>query len=134
MLKDLKILNGELSVKFDPLNTRYTVNMTNSDTKLELEYEMDEDDEISIFGNSLDGQDDLVVISVYNDDELMSYYLEINFLECKNVNLEQDYFASLELNSKQEVPKYVAPVIAGVCFLIILFFFAILFKKRKCTK
>ncbi len=134
MLKDLKILNGELSVKFDPLNTRYTVNMTNSDTKLELEYEIDEDDEISIFGNSLDGQDDLVVISVYNDDELMSYYLEINFLESKNVNLEQDYFASLELNSKQEVPKYVAPLIAGVCFLIILFFFAILFKKRKCTK
>ncbi len=134
MLKDLKILNGELSVKFDPLNTRYTVNMTNSDTKLELEYEIDEDDEISIFGNSLDGQDDLVVISVYNDDELMSYYLEINFLESKNVNLEQDYFASLELNSKQEVPKYVAPLIAGVCFLIILFFFAILFKKRKYTK
>lgn len=134
MLKDLKILNGELSVKFDPLNTRYTVNMTNSDTKLELEYKIDEDDEISIFGNSLDGQDDLVVISVYNDDELMSYYLEINFLESKNVNLEQDYFASLELNSKQEVPKYVAPVIAGVCFLIILFFFAILFKKRKYTK
>lgn len=134
MLKDLKILNGELSVKFDPLNTRYTVNMTNSDTKLELEYEIDEDDEISIFGNSLDGQDDLVVISVYNDDELMSYYLEINFLESKYVNLEQDYFASLELNSKQEVPKYVAPLIAGVCFLIILFFFAILFKKRKCTK
>lgn len=134
MLKDLKILNGELSVKFDPLNTRYTVNMTNSDTKLELEYEIDEDDEISIFGNSLDGQDDLVVISVYNDDELMSYYLEINFLESKNVNLEQDYFASLELNSKQEVPKYVAPLIAGVCFLIILFFFAILFKKRKRTK
>ena len=134
MLKDLKILNGELSVKFDPLNTRYTVNMTNSDTKLELAYEIDEDDEISIFGNSLDGQDDLVVISVYNDDELMSYYLEINFLESKNVNLEQDYFASLELNSKQEVPKYVAPLIAGVCFLIILFFFAILFKKRKCTK
>ena len=134
MLKDLKILNGELSVKFDPLNTRYTVNMTNSDTKLELEYAIDEDDEISIFGNSLDGQDDLVVISVYNDDELMSYYLEINFLESKNVNLEQDYFASLELNSKQEVPKYVAPLIAGVCFLIILFFFAILFKKRKCTK
>ena len=134
MLKDLKILNGELSVKFDPLNTRYTVNMTNSDTKLELEYKIDEDDEISIFGNSLDGQDDLVVISVYNDDELMSYYLEINFLESKNVNLEQDYFASLELNSKQEVPKYVAPLIAGVCFLIILFFFAILFKKRKYTK
>ena len=134
MLKKLTILNGELSLKFDPLNTRYTVNMTSLAERLELEYEIDEDDEISIFGNSLDGQDDLVVISVYNDDELMSYYLEINFLESKNVNLEQDYFASLELNSKQEVPKYVAPVIAGVCFLIILFFFAILFKKRKRTK
>lgn len=134
MLKNLKVLNGELSLKFDPLNTRYTVNMTTEDTKLELEYETDENDEISIFGNSLDGQDDLVVISVYNDDELMSYYLEINPLESKNVNLEQDYFASLEINSKKEVPKYVAPLIAGGCFLIILFFFAILFKKRKITK
>ena len=81
MLKDLKILNGELSLKFDPLNTRYTVNMTTEDTKLELEYEIDEGDEISIFGNSLDGQDDLVVISVYNDEDMMSYYLEINPLE-----------------------------------------------------
>lgn len=134
MLKDLKILNGELSLKFDPLNTRYTVNMTTEDTKLELEYEIDEDDEISIFGNSLDGQDDLVVISVYNDEDMMSYYLEINPLESENVNMEQDYFASLEVDSNKEIPGYVAPLIAGVCFLIILFFFAILFKKRKIIK
>ena len=134
MLKDLKILNGELSLKFDPLNTRYTVNMTTEDTKLELEYEIDEDDEISIFGNSLDGQDDLVVISVYNDEDMMSYYLEINPLESENVNMEQDYFASLEVDSNKEIPGYVAPLIAGVFFLIILFFFAILFKKRKITK
>lgn len=134
MLKDLKILNGDLSVKFDPLNTRYTVNMTTEDTKLELEYEIDEEYEISIFGNLLDGNDDVVVISVYNDDTLMSYYLEINPLESENVSIEQDYFASLEVNSDKEVPRYVAPLIAGVCFIIILFFFAILFKKRKITK
>ena len=134
MLKDLKILNWDLSVKFDPLNTRYTVNMTTEDTKLELEYEIDEEYEISIFGNLLDGNDDVVVISVYNDDTLMSYYLEINPLESENVNMEQDYFASLEVDSNKEIPGYVAPLIAGVCFLIILFFFAILFKKRKITK
>ena len=134
MLKDLKILNGELSLKFDPLNTRYTVNMTTEDTKLELEYEIDEDDEISIFGNSLDGQDDLVVISVYNDEDMMSYYLEINPLESENVNMEQDYFASLEVDSNKEIPGYVAPLIAVVFFIIILLFFSILFKKIKITK
>ena len=34
MLKRLTILNGELSVKFDPLNTRYTVHTDSSVEKM----------------------------------------------------------------------------------------------------
>ena len=61
----------------------------------------------------------------------MSYYLEVYSTK---TTLKEDnikYLESLELNKDETVPAYVAPTIAGVCFLIILFFFIILFKKRK---
>ena len=36
MLQDLKIINGNLSLKFDPLNTKYTVIMNNNDNELKI--------------------------------------------------------------------------------------------------
>ena len=38
MLKDLEILNGELSLEFNSLNTIYTIDVSSDTTKLELEY------------------------------------------------------------------------------------------------
>ena len=131
MLKRLTILNGELSVKFDPLNTRYTVHTDSSVEKLEIEYEIEENDQISIFNNQINDDQNEIVITVYNDEESMSYYLEVYSTQ---TTLKEDnikYLESLELNKDETVPAYVAPTIAGVCFLIILFFFIILFKKRK---
>ena len=77
MLKRLTILNGELSVKFDPLNTRYTVHTDSSVEKLEIEYEIEENDQISIFNNQINDDQNEIVITVYNDEESMSYYLEV---------------------------------------------------------
>ena len=131
MLKRLTILNGELSVKFDPLNTRYTVHTDSSVEKLEIEYEIEENDQISIFNNQINDDQNEIVITVYNDEESMSYYLEVYSTQ---TTLKEDnikYLESLELNKDETVPAYVAPTIAGECFLIILFFFIILFKKRK---
>ena len=131
MLKRLTILNGELSVKFDPLNTRYTVHTDSSVEKLEIEYEIEENDQRSIFNNQINDDQNEIVITVYNDEESMSYYLEVYSTK---TTLKEDnikYLESLELNKDETVPAYVAPTIAGVCFLIILFFFIILFKKRK---
>ena len=128
MLKRLTILNGELSVKFDPLNTRYTVHTDSSVEKLEIEYEIEENDQISIFNNQINDDQNEIVITVYNDEESMSYYLEVYSTQ---TTLKEDnikYLESLELNKDETVPAYVAPTIAGVCFLIILFFFIILFK------
>ena len=68
MLKKLTILNGELSLKFDPLNTRYTVNMTTQDKELQLELDSDENSEISIFNNNIEEDQNEVVITVYSDE------------------------------------------------------------------
>lgn len=133
MLKKLEVLNGELSLKFDPLNTKYTVNMNTNDNELKLELEATDDSEISIFNNKIDNNTE-VVITVYNDTDIMSYYLEVYKIDNKNVANVNDYFSTLEVNSKKEIPNYVAPLIASICFLIILFFFSLLFKKRKNTK
>lgn len=131
MLKKLTILNGELSIKFNSLNTRYTVNMTTNEEELKLEYEIDEKDNISIYNNHLENDKTEVVITVYNDEESMSYYLEVYKMQEELVEKEEDYFASLEVKTDTYNKEYVAPLIAGICFLIILFFFTVLFKKKK---
>ena len=51
MLKKLVILNGKLSTNFDSLNTRYTVDTDQEVEKLEIEYVIEESDQISIFNN-----------------------------------------------------------------------------------
>lgn len=129
MLKKLTITNGELSVKFDPLNTRYTVKMTTNDTELNIDYVIEDTDEISIYNNYLDKEVTEVVITVYNDMEMLSYYFEVTKLEEENVSGTIDYFSSLEVTSPTSMPTYVAPLIGVACFLVILCFFAILFKK-----
>ena len=134
MLKKLEILNGELSLKFDPLNTRYTVNMTSDDKSLKLNLKASDNDEISIFNNYIDGEKTEVVITVYNDEEMMSYYLEVYPKKAEEASKVEDYFDSLEVKTSTYTEEYVAPLIAGTCFLIILITFAILFKKRKNAK
>ncbi len=134
MLKRLEILNGELSLKFDSLNTRYTVKMTNEDEELKLNYEIEEDDEISIFNNHLTEDKTEVVITVYNEEESTSYYLEVYKKEAEEAADTLNYFESLEVKTDTYLPKYVAPLIASICFLVILFLFTTLFKKRKKCK
>ena len=134
MLKDLKIKNGELSVKFDPLNTRYTVNMLTNDRELQIEYTIDPQDEISIYNNPMSEEQNEVVITVYNDEEMMSYYLEVHKEEDKSVNQSTDYFSSIEVEKERSMPGYIAPAIGTTCFILILIFYCILFKKRKNAK
>lgn len=131
MLKELNVLNGQLSLPFDPLNTRYTVMMNSDDNKLELDVLASDDYKISIYNNDIINNFTEVVITVYNDTDIMSYYLEVYKEENTTVNNSYDYFKELEINNDNEMPYYTAPLIASICFLLILFLFIILFKKRK---
>ncbi len=133
MLNSLEVLNGEMSLKFDSLNTIYTVVVDSKQDSLNLKYDCSDDYKVSIFGNVLDDTNNEVVISVYNDFEVMSYYLEVyKEPEVQNVFLGDNEGVSLEV--KKEMPIYIAPSIASVCFLFILLFFTLLFKKSKKTK
>lgn len=104
MLKDLKILNGEMTLKFDSLNTVYTINMLEDDSELKFEYEIDEDNHISIFDNKLDSDENIVVITVYNDEKMMSYYLKVYQKMTTTMNKNVNNMTSLGIEAKKEVP------------------------------
>lgn len=130
MLKDLKILNGEMHLPFNSLNTIYTINVKEDVTSLKLDYQIEDNYNISVFGNDLANNPSEVVLTVYNDQDMMSYYLYVykeNALEA-TTNIQDT--SSLEIGNK-DLPNFTIPVIASVCFIIILLFFTLLFKKKK---
>ncbi len=130
MLKDLKILNGNLDLTFNPLNTIYTITVSSEVNSLEIEYELEENTSISVFGNALEYGTNEVVLTVYNDEEMESYYIYVYREEVTETMQEIENLSALNIE-KKEVSEYAAPGISVICFLIILFSFVLLFKKRK---
>ena len=131
MLKDLVIMNGDIGLSFDPLNTIYTVNLTDDANILKFQYEINENDNISIFGNELKNGLNEVVITVYNDKEEMSYYLYVYKEKTLNASENIDTKTALNIVGKEKVSDYALPSISVICFLTILLFFTLLFKKNK---
>lgn len=131
MLKDLTIINGDMGLKFDPLNTIYTINLTDDDNILKFQYEINEGDSISVVGNELVGGLNEVVITIYNDVEEMSYYLYVYKEKLLNVNENVETKTALNIVPNESISNYALPSISVICFLTILLFFSLLFKKNK---
>ena len=130
MLKDLKILNGEMALDFDSLNTNYTVNVVNDDKELKYEYKIDDGYILSVYGNNLKDELNEVVFTVYNDKEQMSYYFKVYKEKTTNISMIDNNQTTLNVSADKPA-LYVAPSIGVVCFLFILLFFTLLFKKNK---
>lgn len=131
MLKDLTIINGDMGLKFDPLNTIYTINLTDDANILKFQYEINEGDSISVVGNELVGGLNEVVITIYNDVEEMSYYLYVYKEKLLNVNENVETKTALNIVPNESISNYALPSISVICFLTILLFFSLLFKKNK---
>lgn len=132
MLLDLVILNGEMSLKFDPLNTKYTITLNNNANELKIDYKLKEGCEISISGNNLIKNKNELILKVYNDTESVNYYLTVYKENTTNVSTNNLLAQEVEVAPKV-VPNYVAPLISSICFIAILLLFTLLFKKRKNT-
>ncbi len=130
MLKDLKILNGEMALDFDSLNTNYTVNVVNDDKELKYEYKIDDGYSLSVYGNNLEEGLNEVIFTVYNDKEQMSYYFKVYKEKTTNISMIDNNQTTLNVSADKPA-LYVAPSIGVVCFLFILLFFTLLFKKNK---
>jgi len=134
MLQELKILNGKISLKFDPLNTKYTIIMNNNDNYLDMEYKIADTDKITIIGNDLINDYNEVIITVYNESESMNYYLYVYKEETTQVSTNINNLIGGESIIKEEVSEYAVPLISSICFLVITLLFAILFRKKKISK
>lgn len=131
MLEELEILNGEISLEFDPLNSKYTVFLNENNDELDLQYKIKEGANIIIDGNYnlQDGSE--VIITVFNDTDSVEYLFNVYISKTEEVVQDISDLISLETNVKKEVSQYVGPGIACVCFILILFLFVFLFHKKK---
>ncbi len=125
MLEELKVLNGIITPKYDIYNDIYTVTVDNDVYALVIDYKAT--DTVYIKGNEDLKEGENIV------------YLEIGKrIITLIVNKKEEELASfIDPNLKEKVevemkmPNYIAPLIGGSCFLIILLTFVLLFKKRK---
>lgn len=130
MLNDLKIINGVLSPEFDIYNNIYSVNIDENEDKLVIEYDVDSDYIVNIIDNeSLAPGNNEVYLQVIKDNEINTYTLLVYKEETDTV-VNYDYLLE-PLEVKEELPSYVAPLIIGCCFFVILLVFILLFKRKK---
>ncbi len=134
MLESLKILNGQMSPKFDKYTNVYTVSVATDITKLALDFSSSKGYTVEILGNEdLQEGENIVSIVLANGEEQNTYMIYVNKEESKEaLGVATNYGEALEV--KKEVPNYVAPLLGGTCFLIILLTFVILFHKKKQKK
>lgn len=132
MITNLKILNGDISLEFDPLNTIYTVKT--SEDFLNFKYDLAMDVNISVFGNEfLKNGENIVVLTAFNDTEMVSYYFYVYKEEMVASTTDNNTSLLDFISTKKETPAYLGPTIGVICFLSILILFVILFKKdKKC--
>lgn len=131
-LSSLKINGYELTPEFDKYNNTYSVTINKEDTKLDIEYVLDDDTaEIEILDNDLITEDNhTVTINVKNNEEMQTYKIIVNKAEETTVaNFKQD---NLELTiPKKNNMKLVAMIIISIWLLLVFVLRFILFGKRK---
>ena len=130
MLLDLKILNGDMPLKFDKYVNNYTVEIKEDVTKLEIEYICNNDDLVTIKNNdNLDFGINHIFIEVVNNEEKNVYVLEI--YKKRDENVFNEIKIESEIKNEEKIPNYVPIGLIVVRFFIILLTFWILFHKKK---
>ncbi len=129
MLLDLKILNGELSPKFDIYNDIYSVIIEEEIDSLVIEYEVSDGYIVNVIDNvDLDVGENEVYIQLIGDNEINTYTLLV-YKESSAPVFNYEYSEEV-VEVQEEVPEYAAALITGTCIVIILVIFLLLFKKK----
>lgn len=129
VLLDLKILNGDMPLKFDKYVNSYTVLVESNVEFLEIEYKIRDTDEIKIINNeNLNYGLNYIFLEITSDNEKNVYTLEVYREKVESVMKYQE----VTLGSGDKVMNENTPyIISFVCFLVILLFFIVIFVRRK---
>ena len=133
VLEDLNIVNGELTPEFDIYNNIYSVSVAGYVDELVIDYEVTDGYVVNVIDNHdlVPGENE-VYIQVIKNEEINTYTLLVN-KESSEAVVNYDYLLE-PLEVEEELPEYVAPLIGGICFFIILCTFLLLFKRKKKYK
>ncbi len=132
MLEDLRVLNGELSPKFDKNNNKYTVKVSNDVKKIDFIFKEDEYLNITVYGNdNLKVGENYIIIAVSKGEETNYIYITAIKEEIKEVISLDSYSNTLE--TPNSMPIYGGSLIAISCFLLIVTLFAFFFGKKKSS-
>jgi len=134
MLEDLKVLNGNLELKYNEYTYEYTVTVEENINNLELEYILEDDCYIEIRNNELNFGENTVYIDVYNIDEKITYTLYVYKENSNVVNGIDDYKKTLEIVTTNEVALYKVQLLSIGIFLIIIIVFSLIFRRKKVYK
>ena len=136
MLKNLEIKNGTMTPKYDQYIDTYTVTINKDVTELDIYYEAILDScEVTITGNENITNDKGVGVLISNNEDKRLIKLNVIKEDSNEAAGLKNYFTALEVNKKkEEISEYVAPIIGGACFLLIIITFSILFHKKKKLK
>lgn len=130
MLESLEILNGEISLEFDPLISAYSVNVESDVSSLDFSYVCSNECDVEITGNTfITSESDVVVLSV---DNISKYTFYINKESTKSVMYEENVVEALEVEVVSvSNENYKVEYLIVICIVILLIAFKIIFKKKK---
>ncbi len=131
MLKDLKILNGNLELAFNEYTYEYTVVVEKDIKELEFEYKLEDDCYIKILNNELKDGENIVYLNVYNLDSEITYTFYVYKDGMAEVNGIDNYMKSLEVSTKEEVELYKVQILTVSVFLILIIIFSIMFRRKR---
>lgn len=133
MLKDLKILNGNLELVFNEYTYEYTVTVDSNTTSLEFSYNLDADCYLNIRNNNLNNLENIVYLDVYNIDKSQTYTFYVYKENSETVSEINKFVSSLEVSKKEELSLYKVQILTVSIFLIIVILYSIIFKRKKYT-
>lgn len=127
-MNNLEVLNGEMALKYDKNIDTYSIKVSSDVNALEIRYELDDTSTLNVYGNTLlSPGENKVILACKNNDDIRYITLVVNKEKAlKTTSLNVDY-----RNEKKVLPSFTIPLIASICFVLILITYYLLFKKKK---
>ena len=131
MLNNLEILNGSITPVFDSSIKDYEVEVSDTTISLVMQYDTDEDNQITIYGNDnlLNGENH-VLIEVYDGNKVNTYTLTV-YKGLKNTIEEYNNNFKIEVVGKKYDNTIIQYSIVITTIVIIFILYRLIFKLHK---
>ena len=131
MLNNLEILNGSITPVFDSSIKDYEVEVSDTTISLVMQYDTDENNKITIYGNDnlLNGENH-VLIEVYDGNKVNTYTLTV-YKGLKDVSTKINENVKIEVVGKEYNNTVIQYSIIIFTIIIIILLYRLIFKLHK---